>query len=181
MLATVGRVNHIELRDLDDDDLDAIFEMMRDRESIRLAAFTVADPDDRAAFDERLHRMRTSPSIAVRAVEADGVFAGTVGAFTLDGEREVTYWIRRELWGNGIATAALRLLIAAEQERPLHARVAAANVGSLRVLERAGFARMEEAETRSLCQKIFADALGGHPLISNSSTWRRFPLVCNAR
>ena len=46
---------------------------------------------------------------------------------------------------------------------------------------RAGFARMEEAETRSLCQKIFADALGGHPLISNSSTWRRFPLVCNAR
>ena len=131
----------VRLRAVRDDDADAIFEMMRDRESIRLAAFTVADPDDRAAFDERLHRMRTSPSIAVRAVEADGVFAGTVGAFTLDGEREVTYWIRRELWGNGIATAALRLLVASEQERPLHARVAAANVGSLRVLERAGFAR----------------------------------------
>ena len=46
---------------------------------------------------------------------------------------------------------------------------------------RAGFERMEEAETRSLCQKIFADALGGHPLISNNSIWRRFPLVRNAR
>ena len=46
---------------------------------------------------------------------------------------------------------------------------------------RVGFERMEEAETRSLCQKIFADALGGHPLISNNSIWRRFPLVRNAR
>jgi len=46
---------------------------------------------------------------------------------------------------------------------------------------RAGFERMEEAETRSLCQKIFADALGGHPLISNNSIWRRFPQVHNAR
>ena len=46
---------------------------------------------------------------------------------------------------------------------------------------RAGFERMEEAETRDLCQKIFAEALGGHPLISNSSIWRRFPLVRNAR
>jgi len=44
---------------------------------------------------------------------------------------------------------------------------------------RAGFARMEDAESRSLCQKIFADALGGHPLISNNSIWRRFPLVWN--
>jgi 2-polyprenyl-6-methoxyphenol hydroxylase-like FAD-dependent oxidoreductase len=46
---------------------------------------------------------------------------------------------------------------------------------------RAGFERMEESESRSLCQKIFADALGGHPLISNNSIWRRFPLVRNAR
>src|SRR6202142_1471508 len=43
----------------------------------------------------------------------------------------------------------------------------------------AGFARMEDSESRSLCQKIFADALGGHPLISNNSIWRRFPLVWN--
>ena len=46
---------------------------------------------------------------------------------------------------------------------------------------RAGFERLEESESRSLCQKIFADALGGHPLISNNSIWRRFPQVRNAR
>jgi 2-polyprenyl-6-methoxyphenol hydroxylase-like FAD-dependent oxidoreductase len=46
---------------------------------------------------------------------------------------------------------------------------------------RAGFERMEESESRSFCQKVFADALGGHPLISNNSIWRRFPQVWNAR
>ena len=46
---------------------------------------------------------------------------------------------------------------------------------------KAGFARMDDAESRALCQKIFSDALDGHPLISNNSIWRRFPLVHNAR
>ncbi len=72
-------------------------------------------------------------------MEADGGFAGTAAAFTLDGDREVTYWIRRPLWGHGIATAALLLLVTLEPARPLHARVAAANIGSQRVLARAGF------------------------------------------
>ncbi len=46
---------------------------------------------------------------------------------------------------------------------------------------RAGFERMEESESRSVCQKVFADALDGRPLISNNSIWRRFPLVRNGR
>ena len=46
---------------------------------------------------------------------------------------------------------------------------------------RAGFERMADAETRGVCEKIFADALDGHPLISNNSIWRQFPIVRNAR
>ncbi|MBI3704846.1 MAG: FAD-dependent monooxygenase [Rhizobiales bacterium] len=46
---------------------------------------------------------------------------------------------------------------------------------------RAGFAAMDEAHTRSLCERVFAEALGGHALISNNSIWRQFPLVHNAR
>ncbi len=132
---------HVRLRPVTDADADAAFEMMRDPEAVRMAAFTVADPDDRAAFDTRWRRHLADPDIRMRAVEADSGFAGTVAAFTLDGDREVTYWIRRALWGRGIATAALMLLVAAEPTRPLHARVAEANRGSLRVLERAGFVR----------------------------------------
>ena len=47
--------------------------------------------------------------------------------------------------------------------------------------ERAGFARMGEVETIGFCERIFADVLDGHPLISNNSVWRQFPLVHNAR
>jgi len=47
--------------------------------------------------------------------------------------------------------------------------------------ERAGFAKMSEQDARAVCERVFADALGGHPLISNNSIWRRFPLVRNER
>jgi 2-polyprenyl-6-methoxyphenol hydroxylase-like FAD-dependent oxidoreductase len=46
---------------------------------------------------------------------------------------------------------------------------------------RAGFAAMDEAATRALCERVFAEALGGHALISNNSIWRQFPVVHNAR
>lgn len=47
--------------------------------------------------------------------------------------------------------------------------------------DRAGFAAMPEAEARALCEAVFAEALDGHPLISNKSIWRQFPIVHNAR
>jgi 2-polyprenyl-6-methoxyphenol hydroxylase-like FAD-dependent oxidoreductase len=46
---------------------------------------------------------------------------------------------------------------------------------------RAGFERMPADDARALCEKVFADALDGHRLISNNSIWRRFPQVANAR
>ena len=45
--------------------------------------------------------------------------------------------------------------------------------------ERAGFERIGEAEARALCEQVFAETLDGHPLISNNSIWRRFPMVRN--
>src|SRR5471032_3297321 len=44
---------------------------------------------------------------------------------------------------------------------------------------RAGFERMEDIESRSVCEKVFTDALEGKRLISNNSIWRRFPQVHN--
>ena len=44
---------------------------------------------------------------------------------------------------------------------------------------RAGFAAMDEAATRRYCEDVFADALGGHGLVSNNSIWRNFPRVRN--
>ena len=45
---------------------------------------------------------------------------------------------------------------------------------------RAGFEKMPDAESRGVCEKVFADALDGQRLISNNSIWRRFPQVWNA-
>jgi 2-polyprenyl-6-methoxyphenol hydroxylase-like FAD-dependent oxidoreductase len=46
---------------------------------------------------------------------------------------------------------------------------------------RAGFERMDEAATLAYCEKVFADTLQGHRLVSNKSIWRNFSNVRNAR
>jgi 2-polyprenyl-6-methoxyphenol hydroxylase-like FAD-dependent oxidoreductase len=46
---------------------------------------------------------------------------------------------------------------------------------------RAGFNRKDDGETRTACEKIFAETLDEHPLISNNSVWRRFPQIRNER
>ncbi|UKJ63203.1 GNAT family N-acetyltransferase [Cellulosimicrobium cellulans] len=129
----------VRLRDLADGDLDRLFRWERDPAAVALAAFTRADPSDRAAFDRHYERIRADPTCTVLAVEHAGSFVGTIGSFTMDGEREVTYWVDPSLWGRGTASSALAAFLTVERERPLRARVAVHNVGSATVLVRAGF------------------------------------------
>jgi RimJ/RimL family protein N-acetyltransferase len=129
----------VALRPVADGDLDALFEQMRDPQGIWMAAFTPEDPDDRNAFDAHMARVRSSPDITMRAVLCDGRLAGSVASFPADGQTEVTYWIDRALWGQGIATQALALLLELVPARPLYARAASDNAGSLRVLQKSGF------------------------------------------
>jgi 2-polyprenyl-6-methoxyphenol hydroxylase-like FAD-dependent oxidoreductase len=42
---------------------------------------------------------------------------------------------------------------------------------------RAEFVTMGEAQTRTLCERVFSAALDGHALMSNNSIWRQFPIV----
>jgi 2-polyprenyl-6-methoxyphenol hydroxylase-like FAD-dependent oxidoreductase len=44
---------------------------------------------------------------------------------------------------------------------------------------RAGFDKATDTVTRALCQRVFANTLQGHSLLSNRSTWRCFPWVWN--
>ena len=129
----------IELRPVEATDLDALFDQMRDPESVRMAAFTAEDPDDRRAFDAHLARIRSAPDITMRAITRDGRLVGSVGSFVQDGQREVTYWIDRAVWGQRIASRALARLLAVVPDRPVYARAASDNAASLRVLAKAGF------------------------------------------
>jgi len=44
---------------------------------------------------------------------------------------------------------------------------------------RAGFERMDGSATLAYCERVFAEALQGHKLVSNKSVWRNFPNVRN--
>ncbi|MFI0514080.1 RimJ/RimL family protein N-acetyltransferase [Streptomyces canus] len=128
----------IVLREVHDSDLPVFFRQMNDPEALHMAAFTPKDPADRAAFDAHWKRIRASDAVH-RTILMDGDVVGSAAVYGEPGEREVTYWVDRAYWGRGIATAALRELLVQVPERPLYARAAADNSGSLRVLEKCGF------------------------------------------
>ncbi|MET8137312.1 GNAT family N-acetyltransferase [Streptomyces sp. NPDC005251] len=131
----------IVLRDVRDADLPIFFAQMNDPEGLRMAAFTAKDPSDSAYFEAHWARIRQDPTIIARTVVGDrDEVVGNAAVFGPPEEREVTYWIGRQYWGRGVATAALRELLVLAPERPLHGRAAADNLASIQVLKKCGFA-----------------------------------------
>jgi RimJ/RimL family protein N-acetyltransferase len=145
----------IALRDVGEADLAVLFEQFRDPQASRMAAFTAKDPTDRAAFMAHWARLLGDGSVVKKAILLAGRVAGSIVSFGPAGEREVTYWIGREHWGRGVATAALAEFLKIETARPLFGRAAKDNVGSVRVLEKCGFRLCRE-------ERGFANARGTH-------------------
>lgn len=129
----------ITLRPITDSDLPIFFEQGLDEVANRMAAFTAKDPTDRAAFEAHWARIRADATVMLRTIMVEDQIAGYVGSYEQMGETEVTYWIGKGFWGKGIATTALALFLAEQRQRPLFARAAKDNVGSLRVLQKCGF------------------------------------------
>ena len=46
---------------------------------------------------------------------------------------------------------------------------------------RAGLDATSDDESRAYCEQVFAADLGGHPLVSNKSIWRQFPILVSNR
>lgn len=131
----------MRLRAVEPADLEAFFEHQADRDA---AALADVPSRDRPAFDAHWERLIADPAIVIRTIEDDGAVAGYVFTFIHDGERVVGYWLGREHWGRGIASAALREFLELVDERPLRATVAPANRASVRVLEKNGFRLLRE-------------------------------------
>ena len=137
------RPTDVTLRQVLRSDLPLFFEHQRDPLANELAAFP---PRDREAFDAHWDRLLGNETLMIRTILAGGEVAGNVVCFEREGQWEVGYWLGREHWGRGIATAALATFLAEIPQRPLHDRVARHNVGSVRVLEKCGF-RVEGSHT----------------------------------
>ena len=113
----------------------------------------------------RLPSIFSVSAAAIPSGHTDGSFVGEsrgeYGCWEQDGRLLVGYWVGREFWGRGLATAALAELVTEIPERPLHAWVASSNVGSIRVLEKCGFVEVERHAERD---EHSGEVIGGDPL-----------------
>jgi len=127
------------LRDVVEGDLAILFEHHKDPDANRMAAFTAKDPADQTAFQAHWDKILGDEEILIQTIVNHRDVAGHVLSYVEFGEREVSYWIGKEYWGKGIATKALTQYLAQVIFRPLYARAAKDNIGSVRVLEKCGF------------------------------------------
>jgi RimJ/RimL family protein N-acetyltransferase len=127
----------ITLRNVEPSDISIFFEQQLDPEANRMAAFV--HRRDSAAFDAHWKRILDSTANVNKTILRGGEVAGHIACFPLDGELEVTYWIGKKHWGNGVATQALKKLLQEIIHRPIFARAAKDNIGSVRVLQKCDF------------------------------------------
>lgn len=132
------------LRDVDWGDLPIFFEHQRDPEANRMAGFPARERDVfMAHWRENVLGVGANRK---KTIVVDGRVAGNVVSWEQAGKRLVGYWLGRDFWGRGLATAALSEFLVYESARPLYAYVAPHNIGSIRVLEKCGFRRVDGVE-----------------------------------
>jgi RimJ/RimL family protein N-acetyltransferase len=119
-----------------DDDVGIFFEYQFEAGASEMAAFPTRSKEEHFAHWSKI---RADPNATLRTIAVGSDVAGNVVSWRDGARRLVGYWVGKAYWGRGIATTALRQFLAETPERPLHAYVAAHNVGSIRVLEKCGF------------------------------------------
>ena len=144
----------IVLREVMMSDLPIFFDQQLDPEANWMAAFTRKDPADRDTFMAHWMKILEDEATTIQTILFNGSVVGSVFSYVDEDEHpEVSYWIGKPYWDKGIATCALSAFLEHSKIRPLYARAAQDNIGSLRVLEKCGFTRIGE-------DKGFANARG---------------------
>jgi RimJ/RimL family protein N-acetyltransferase len=126
----------IELREIREADVPILYAHQSDPVASAMAAFSSRDEP---AFREHIERVLGNPANIIYSIVDADVVVGEIGSWDDEGTRTVGYWIGREYWGMGYATAALRALVDIDGARPMVAHIAEHNIGSQRVVERCGF------------------------------------------
>ena len=143
----------VRLRPVEDDDLPIFLAHQDDPVAAAMAAFPTRAPD---VFYAHWATIRADPTNYTRTIVADDEVVGDIVSWLDHGSRQVGYWIGRDHWGKGFATAALRLLLDEIKDRPVTAHVVPDNIGSRRVVEKCGFVRVgQEVADDGIVELIF--------------------------
>ena len=155
-------MNDVRLRDVAEADLPILFEHQREPEGVRMAAFPSRDRE--AFFLHWTTNILGNARAVKKTILCDGRIAGNIVSWEHSGRPLVGYWIGKEFWGRGIATRALCEFVKEVRRRPLYARVATSNVGSIRVLEKCGFRKSsEEAPGEDGVAEVVMELVSGSP------------------
>src|SRR4029077_20194505 len=95
-------------------------------------------------FDAHWKRIMDSTGIVKKTILRGEEVAGHISCYPQEGELEVTYWLGKKHWGQGIATQALKKPLPEITHRPLFARAAKDNIRSIRVLQKCDFKIIDE-------------------------------------
>lgn len=140
-------------------DLDLLVEFANDPQVSRNLRDAFPSPYTRADGERWLALAQTLEPETVFALERDGSFCGTIGAYRKSADArftaEIGYWLGRRHWGQGIVSSVLPRfvdhLFTTKDFVRLEARVLPWNPASGRVLEKSGFvleARLRKAQLK---------------------------------
>jgi len=133
---------NITLRPSIVEDIEKFFEFQLDTEANYLAAFSAKDPNDKKAYLKKYTKLLHNPTVNMQTIVRGNTVIGTVTKYEIDGDAEITYWIDKPFWGQGVATKALQMFLELERKRPIFGHVAFDNFGSQQVLEKCGFVKI---------------------------------------
>ncbi|HYK54898.1 MAG TPA: GNAT family N-acetyltransferase [Flavisolibacter sp.] len=130
---------NIHLRKSVPEDIESFFIFQLDDEANHMAAFTPENPQDKEAYMAKWTKNMANEKIPMYTIICDGTIAGSVLAWELEGEPQISYWLSKDFWGRCIAAAATEKFLCLYPARPIYGRVAFDNVRSARVLTKCGF------------------------------------------
>ena len=138
----------ISLRPVAEADLPILFQQQLEPEAVAMSAYP---SKDRGEFMRHWEGIMKNKNVTARAIIYKEKVAGHIICWK-EGkyEQRIGYWIGKEFWRRGIASAAVAEFLSVAKIRPLFAEVANHNLASKRVLEKNGFVIHEEGLKISL-------------------------------
>lgn len=135
----------IHFRPYCDADIPFLIKYLNDPYVTQYLTSAIPQPYTHADAEYWVHQ--SSRQMGAQAIEYNGTYAGDIGAvrghFDRAHSAELGYWLARDYWGKGIATAAITLqtqqLFATTPLVRIAAHVFQGNTASCRVLEKCGY------------------------------------------